>query len=232
MRKVVSRTFSRLVNSVRAHSHTGSRLNTGLASLGASASLHPAAGEAHRCISGDSTACNPHSQNVLGRPPESVPRRTCILSPAHGMSLHQQRSFASSGSDDTDESQQAKPPRPSGIDQAAPSEQEGGSVGQTPQHSSAADSDVEHLTDMAASADDSLLPESQSAHSEAEPGRTDPWALTDERRQAERMLLAPPSGEPLYPGKRGSLAWEPFSDDNMYNEMTVCPRHCLEACMQ
>ncbi len=49
------------------------------------------------------------------------------------------------------------------------------------------------------------------------------------------MLLAPPSGEPLYPGKRGSLAWEPFSDDTMYDEMTVCPcsalKHaCSEGC--
>ena len=37
------------------------------------------------------------------------------------------------------------------------------------------------------------------------------------------MLQAPPSGEPLYPGKRGSFAWEPFSDDSMFDEMTVRP---------
>ena len=29
--------------------------------------------------------------------------------------------------------------------------------------------------------------------------------------------------EPLYPGKRGSFAWEPFSDDSMFDEMTVRP---------
>ena len=54
-------------------------------------------------------------------------------------------------------------------------------------------------------------------------GEEESWALTDEQRQAERELRAPPSGEPLYPDRRGGLAWEPFSDDEM--DLTVSPHY-------
>lgn len=223
MRKVVSRAFHRLLYSARAHSQGGSWLDTATASSGASHSLHSGAGEAHWCTCSDSPSFQPRSQTLQARPAHTSLTRTCSLLPAHGSSLRQQRSFASTGRDDTDASQQPGPQGSSGVNQPPPSEQEGSSVGQTPQHSSAAESDVQHPSDSAATADDSGGSEGQRAQSEADAGSKDPWALTAEQRQAERVLLSPPSGEPLYPTKRGSFAWEPFSDDSADDEMTVRP---------
>ncbi len=223
MRKAVSRTFSRLLNSARAYSQSGSRLDTRTAPQGASHPQRLEAGEPHRSACSDSTSFQPQFQTLPARPANSTLTRTCSQSPAHGSSLRQHRSFASSGGDDTDKGQQAGPLGPPGADQPPPNEQEGSSVGQAPQPSSAAGSDVQHPSDSAAPADGVGASASQGASSVADAASKDPWALTEEQRQAERVLQAPPSGEPLYPGKRGSFAWEPFSDDSMFDEMTVRP---------
>ena len=226
MRKFVCRTLGRLLYSARAPSQGGSRLDSGSASLGASHSLHSGAGEAHWCTCSDISSFQPHSQTLQARPAHSKSTRTCCPSLAHGSSFCQHRSFASNGRDETDTSQQLGPPGPSGVSQPPPSEQEGSSVGETPQQSSAAESDVQHPSGWAASADLSGGAEGQGAQSEADAESRDPWALTEEQRQAERVLLSPPSGEPLYPTKRGSFAWEPFSDDGADDEMTVRP--CID----
>ena len=223
MRKVVFRSFNRLLNSARAHSQSGSRLDTRTAPLGASNSQHLEAREPHYSACSDSTSFQPQFKTLHARPAHSKSSRTCSQSPAHGSSLPQHRSFASSGRDNSDKSQQAGPPGPSGADQPSQNEQGGSSVGQAPQQSSAADTDVQHPSESAAPADGSGAPATQGATSVADAGSKDPWALTEEQRQAERVLQAPPSGEPLYPGKRGSFAWEPFSDDSMYDDMTVRP---------
>ena len=221
MRRIAYKKFGGLISSVRAQSQAGSQLEERVPSLAAAQSVHAAAGEACWGASIHSTSSHrssPCSQVSLSH---SVPVRTCSLPSAHGSSLAQQRSFAASGGNNSGVEDDTEALKPSRAESSPVSEPEGSSVGQTPRHTGAAERDGQQSSDSAVSASSRKAAESQGPIDVVDAESKDLWELTDEQRQAERVLLAPPSGEPLYPDKRGSFAWEPFADDDMEEGLTV-----------
>ena len=219
MRVAELRVFCRLLSSGKADLLPGSRLGK---QVGAG---HSPPGQA--CLSTSlETLCSNSSptrscfQSSQRSPPLCSSAGTVGLGPSHGTTSAQHRSFASSGGSDNDspgdgEASSASPPSNS-----VGSSQDSLESDQHSQQSAPGDGSSPYMnspdTDMAEGQLASLAADAVS--------QEEPWALTDEQRQAERELRAPPSGEPLYPDRRGGLAWEPFSDDEM--DLTVSP-HCL-----
>ena len=216
MRLAELRIFCRLLSSGKAHLLPGSRLGK---QVGAG---HSPPGQACSstsletpCSNSSPTRCSSHSsQSSLAL---CSLASTVDLGPAHGTFSAQHRSFASSEGNDNDsphdgESSSASLPSNSGDSSQGSPESDQHSQQPAPEDGSLPYVDSPD-TDMA---EGQLASVAADAVSEEEP-----WALTDEQRQAERELRAPPSGEPLYPDRRGGLAWEPFSDDEM--DLTVSP---------
>lgn len=229
MRGVDYRSISKFISSARAQLQAGSRVESRAACVGAAQSLQLGRGDGNWTAHHTELCFSSAPQPLQPCPAHGSPSWTGSMMPSHGSSIAQHRSFASSRRTASGANDDDGPPSSPALDSSNGQEPEDDPAGQGPRQPSAAEPHRRStaLWSVPTSAPGKPGGRGAAARPEAPEG---PWTLTEEQRQAERQLQAPPSGEPLYPDRRGSLAWEPFSDNNMEQEQEVshlCYRQLL-----
>jgi hypothetical protein len=221
MRGVDYRSVLKFISGARVQLQAGSQVESRAACVGAAQSLQLGQGDGSWTQSHTESCFSSSTQPLQPCTAHGSPAWTGSMMPPHGSSIAQHRSFASSRSTARGTNDDDGHPSSPASDSSNGQEPVGDPAGQGPQQTPAAEphrrsTGLWSVPTSAPGAHGSR--DASAAGPEAPEG---PWALTEEQRQAERQLQAPPSGEPLYPDRRGSLAWEPFSDDNMEQEVEV-----------